>query len=466
MRLRLALVVLAGALLFAIVVAKRSAGPPPLSSTPVRGTLGPARTLPPGFLGFNGEAITGPGVWSSPSFARAVAGLRPQAIRVFGGTPADYWDWRAGTYVSSPQVPAPLAALRPRIKLTIAGWASLVHAAGAAPLFDLNLVTSDLGSQLAMLRAASAAGMPVRAVELGNELYMPQYSSLFRDGAAYGRAATRWVAAIKAAFPGVMVAVDAYPGTDGNDATPNSRERRWNGELLATVRGEDALTLHAYFASGLHPGGAPASGDQAEVMLSQPGRRLLAIARLVAGLPTRLPLWVTEWNLYDPRTHAAQTWAQGLAVATFGLDLIATPRVTQADYHALVSSAPFGALRDPAGTPSFPLSAGGLAMQTLLAALGQAQAARPLGFGAEPVGGVELAGGGRAAGAVIVNLTAQPAPIELPAELRGRPYVERHAPPATVVTGSQSVPEDSGVTGATMTLPPFSLLRIAAALQP
>jgi hypothetical protein len=195
-------------------------------------------------------------------------------------------------------------------------------------------------------------------------------------------------------------------------------------------------------------------------MLSQPGRRLLAIARLVAGLPTRLPLWVTEWNLYDPRTRAAQTWAQGLAAAAFGLDLIATPRVTQADYHALVSSAPFGALRDPAGTPSFPLSAGGVAMQALLASLGNAQQARPLGFSNEPVGGVELAGAGGGAGAVIVNLTAQPAPIEVPAELRGRRYVERDARPAKVVTGTQSVRRDAGVTGATMTLAPFSLLRI------
>jgi hypothetical protein len=141
-------------------------------------------------------------------------------------------------------------------------------------------------------------------------------------------------------------------------------------------------------------------------------------------------------------------------VAAFGLELVATPRVTQADYHALVSSAPFGALRDPA--PSFTLSAGGVAMQALLAAIQTAGQARAVGFAGEPVGGVEFDG----AGAVVVNLSARPAAVVVPAGLRGRPYVERYTSPGTVVTGTGSLRTTTGKTGADLVLAPYSLLRI------
>jgi len=72
-----------------------------------------------------------------------------------------------------------------------------------------------------------------------------------------------------------------------------------------------------------------------------------------------------------------RSWAQGLAAAAFALDLLSAPRVAQADYQALVSSAP-----EP---PPFRL----------------------------------LARGGRGPAAVILNLSGRPAPVLVPAGLRG-----------------------------------------------
>jgi hypothetical protein len=490
MRRRLAPAILLAiviALLVLAVVRHQSAQPPQPALIPRgvahRAVLGPARKLPPAVLGVNGEAIIGPGVWTNPSFLSAVAALRPETIRVFGGTPANFWNWRTGTYVRSPRVPSTLSALRDHIQMTLADWAGVVRAAGAAPVFDLNMFTSDLGSQLAMLHAAVRVGMPVTQVELGNELYLPQYAVRFRDGAAYGREASRWIAAIRRAFPGALVAVDAYPGRDTNTGTVDERERDWNAELLRTVRGEAALSLHAYFASGLGPRASLASPAAAEEMLRAPGRRWAELDRLINRLPHRLEVWVTEWNLFDTVARVHGTWAQGLAVVAFELDLLTDPRVVQSDYETLVNSAPFGAIfgntaglqlsSSPAGgsvtfkavvvqapaTPLFGLATGGVAMQGLLGALAGAAFASPISFGPATIRGTVVAGK-NGFGAVIVNLSDKPLRISLPAALQRLPFTERWGRPVTLVAGIASLENHTGTTGPTAELEPFSLLEI------
>jgi len=284
-----------------------------LSAVPLTGVLGPIRTVPTGLLGFNGEAVTGSaGLWSDPRFVAAVAALHPEAIRVFGGTPANYWNWRTGTYDHSALVPENLSRLRRHVHVTLSDWARIVRAADATPVFDLNLLTSDLRSQLAMLRAARRLGMPVRDVELGNELYLPVYAHRFRDGAAYGRVASRWIAAIKRRFPGVSVAADAYAGRDTNSTTVDGRELHWNSGMLSTLRGEAALSMHSYFASGLGPRASLASPKAAEAMLTSPVHRFIALARLLAGLHTKARIWVTEWNLFDTVARVHETWPSPL----------------------------------------------------------------------------------------------------------------------------------------------------------
>jgi hypothetical protein len=490
MRRRIApglLLVIIVAVLVAALAHHRGPTVPPVPHGPRHhAILGPLRPLPPGLLGVNGEAIID-SAWSNPRFLSAVAALHPQAIRVFGGTPANFWDWRTGTYVRSPRVPSTLAALRSHIHVTLADWARVLRVTGAVPVYDLNLFTSNLRSQLAMLHAARRLGMPIAEVELGNELYLPPYAVRFRSGAQYGRVASRWIAAIRREFPGVLVAADAYPGRDTNTGTVNERELRWNAEMLSTLRGESALSLHAYFASGLGPNASLASPAAAEKMLSAPTRRWAHLARFIARLP-KLEIWVTEWNLFDTVARVHGTWAQGLAVATFGLDLVSAPLVVQADYETLVDSAPFGAIfgntaglqLDSGGgggggqatfravtarapvTPLFGLAAGGVAMQALFSALVGANVSRTIRFRSAPVHGI-VVGGTSGFGAVIVNLSRKPFVMSVPRVLRGLPYRERYARPIALVAGTATLRHESGTTPAAFELAPFSLLEIGKA---
>jgi hypothetical protein len=468
--------------------------PTPRPAVAVQAAPGRSRQLPPALLGFNGEAVTGPGnVWSDPRFVGAVAALRPQALRVFGGTTANYWDWRAGGFVRSRSLPGSLRAARAHVHVTLADWARVVQAAHATPVFDLNLYTSTLGSQLAMLGAAEKLGMPITYVELGNELYLPAYANRFRDGGTYGRLATRWAAAVKRQFPRAKVAAVAFAGPDSNTNKIDAREVGWNPGLLGTLRGVDALTFHAYFTSGLAADASLSSPVAAEAMLSAPARRWAPLSVLIARLPPGTDAWVTEWNLFDRGAPVHGTWAQGLGVAAFGLDLVTAPRVEQADYHSLVSSAPFGALfgdgdglalgpghgsvlfqrvsSQPPRTPRFGLSGGGVAMQALLGALSGARSARPLSFtSADPrfassgvglVRGAMFAGASNA-GAVVANLSAHPVALALPPVLSRLPYRQRWAPPGTLVTGVGSLRLREGKTSASLMLEAFSLTRVGA----
>jgi hypothetical protein len=415
-------------------------------------------------------------MWSDPRFRAAVAALAPQAIRVFGGTTANYWDWRAGTFVRGPHVPAALARARPHVHVTLADWAALARTSRALPVFDLNLVTSTLASQLAMLRAARRVGMPVRLVELGNELYGTRYRGRFPSGAAYGRVATRWAAALHAAFPGVQVAAVADPGGDVNLASAPGAAAAWNAGLARNLHGAQALTLHLYFASGLARRERPAAGG--------PVTRLLAAgAGVVAAMRShidrsRLATWVTEWNLFDRVAPVQETWAQGLAVAAVGIDLLADPRVTQIDNHALVASAPFGALfastdglrnadpqfarvGDPPATKLYGRSADGVAMGALLAALRGAPGGRlaPVTFaGGE---GLIVAAAGRVR-AVLVNVSEHSLAVALPAALVGLSVRALRGDPATLVAGTSSLDSSGGRSGGTLTLPAYSLTLVGA----
>jgi len=158
------------------------------------------------------------------------------------------------------------------------------------------------------------------------------------------RVASRWVARLRAAFPGAQIAAVGFvPQSPG--ARISTRERGWNAGVLSTLRDADALTFHPYFQSGLAGTASLRSVRAATAMLLAPALRWGEVrASALAGLSPGMRAWLTEYNLFDRVAPAHTTWAQGLALDAYSLELAGDPRVAQADVHALVASAPFGAL--------------------------------------------------------------------------------------------------------------------------
>ncbi len=386
----------------------------------------PYRRLPSAFAGFNAPFRLNSWQVSSPGLHEAAAGLRPGALRVFGGTTANYWDWRTGKFFDRRGVPPRLRKVsRGMSPIHLSDWAGLVSDANATPVFDLNLVTSSLSDQLAMLHAAEALGMPIRRIELGNELFYsaPLVVRAFPTPEAYGRTATRWIEAIHAEFPDAQIAAVGFGyGPEGADR----RQASWDRRVRKTLRGESALTFHAYWDA---PHTRRLSGGPLAAALAAPLRLLATLrSRGLDRLPDGVDAWITEWNVW----HGAKlrgTWANGLADAAYLLGLLGERRVTQEDLHPLVHSQPLAALfgnplgfHDGPGTVRYAPTAVGEAIGQLYPALSGGVRVRRLRLPDAPriagtrlaaVRGVAVEGGG----ALLVNLSGRSRTVALAAGL-------------------------------------------------
>lgn len=220
---------------------------------------GPERSLPAHFLGFNGESFVLPAdarLMTSNALQSKLAAIPGVIVRIPGGTPSQWIDWRNGQLIDAPGTP--FASVSPdRPALTLRDWAKLVKGSHSTPLWDLNVLTSSLSDQLAMLRTAHALGLPVRYVELGNELWDPEtpYVTRFPTGAAYGTAMDPWIVAIHRDFLGVSVAVsgadESDPQLDGEERGTRAGTRAFSRRSGARTRSPSTPTGHC--PTGRHP---------------------------------------------------------------------------------------------------------------------------------------------------------------------------------------------------------------------
>jgi hypothetical protein len=318
--------------------------PVPLQLVP-----GVARAVAPAFFGVNGARIisrTNAAQWHDPVFAQALAELSPGFLRIQGGTTSQWLDWRTGRFDQGPGSPY-LGANAGRRPILMRDWAALLRATGAQPVYDLNVTTSTPADQIAMLRAARRLGMPVRYVELGNELYLGDktYEKLYPTGADYARAMNRWIDVLRAGFPHLRIAVSAADTSSTLfSAFYGKRYTQWNRLLYAGIRGADAVALHPYWFP------TPLDGATASAASGLAAWQALD-RKVIDHVPADLGVWLTEYNQMDiPFTEigvptgalpgAHQTWAVGLSLAAFSLRALADPRVDLALVHSALNGEP------------------------------------------------------------------------------------------------------------------------------
>jgi len=432
----------------------------------------PYHPIPAAFAGFNAPFRKNAWQALSPQLHEAAAGLAPGAIRVFGGTTANYWNWRTGQFYDRHGVPRALRRANRRMShIYLSDWAKLVDQANATPVFDLNLVTSRLSGQLAMLRRARDLGMVIRRVELGNELYghAPLIDRAIPTPEAYGRKATRWIRAIKRRFPHARVAAVGL----GSSLwwPPRTRRGRWDPGVLRTLRGEDALTFHTYWK----PPVGRLSRARLSKVLAAPLRRLF---QLRSGglrlLPDGVVAWVTEWNVWHG-SPLLGTWANGLSDAEYLLALLGEPRVRQEDLHALINRKPFAALfanaegfgaNQPATVPFAPTAVGRI-LGEMYPLLSGGPRVRQLTFKDAPrIQGTRFAAIQAVAvqhrGVLLLNLTRHTHRVR-PGEGPGCEGTldSIWARPAARITGhAGEITHRTAQAGATLSLPPYSVNRL------
>jgi hypothetical protein len=317
------------------------------ASTAATGTASPAQ-FPVPVYGVNYD-YAGAASFAAVNVGPLLKQLDPETLRYPGGTEADYFDWHTGQPTNGSS----------SYSFTLTDLYHAYQATGAPPIFDLNVLAAgnrlNTSDQVAMLTAAQNLGLPVKYVEIGNELYgggaTGAFAQAFPTGADYGKTVALYVQALHQHFKGVQVAADAVL----NPAPGNPREQQWNSQLLATATGAgapDALILHDY------PGVTynPFTSADVPPLFANAYTGISGLASAVKSLDGK-PVWLTEYNFRGPYVPpkkrkpnpVTNTYARELYVAEFALMLPPIPDLTLADYFtALEQGTVFGAWATPA----------------------------------------------------------------------------------------------------------------------
>lgn len=247
-----------------------------------------------------------------PAFIDTLNVLGVQVLRYPGGIRSDSTDWRTFTHPSLTELAVTRAALNCDID------------------FVLNMNTSTLNEQIAMLDSAHNLGIPIRYVEFGNEVSnstAPLRQKFQSRGDIYGDTCKIWAAAIKAKYP--LVKFGAWGENKPDIPT-------WQTDLLS-VFVPDALISHLY------PNELQYTDTTTGIIDTALFARILNNSFTRSGFTGSIPIWITEYNLSPNNINllAAGEHIRGLVFMTKLMQ--AKPEIRMLLMHS-TEGAPNGAL--------------------------------------------------------------------------------------------------------------------------
>ncbi len=334
---------------------------------------GITRELPEWFFGVNGNMGTVNLPWDNARNIESFKQLGARSIRYPAGTIANTWDWDKGWMddkvadsllidwvVSQGWKTAP-------VRYPLSNFKKAIDASGAMPVYVLNMLSKDLEHSLRGLRQAKALGLPVRFIEMGNELYFNLKLEVGRYPTPedYGKTCFAWIKAIKQEFPEAKCAVVSW------EAVRSERHKNWTERVLKYATNADAVVFHVYTPFGLGGGRErvnnqagqegltsgdslskdPAVRQQQELtLLQQPAvwEQVLHTADEAAlrykamRVPMDKAIWATEFNVRADNSAIRGTWGNTLFIFRFYQHFLASPQIQMTHYHN-IQGIPFGA---------------------------------------------------------------------------------------------------------------------------
>jgi len=469
----------------------------------IKTELGEPRNLLPDFMCYNANSVQ-VADWQNRDFIAAVNNLSPSRLRIPGGDVGNYWDWKRGGLIKNiSSLPAGLPFFlrfkaRQHTASKLPNFQAGLAATNTEPIFVLNMLTSDLQSQLEMLAKAEDLGMEIKYVELGNELYfnIPNYKKVFPNPRAYGLAAKKWTAAVKQKFPDAQIAVI------GVVPPPNKppRLQNWNKVMRGTVLPTaDAIALHTYYNHGLDSRSGKSSDypyfelEEVSQILGEPFRNWQELKedRNYQAIPKDKKIWITEYNLFEdifrdgndkPIPRVAGSWTHGLYNLATSLLFLEESRIESICNHSLVEGSIFGAIlntRDSFVNPGdesmiatpMSLSATGSALSLLGEAMQNMTSARPIEFKNAPqlmgkdnlkypaVYGWQFSSN-RDKRAIVVNLSSQKLEIDAANLADTFNYQQLFANPRALVNDPKAININKGEGNNKIVLPSYSVTKI------
>ena len=468
----------------------------------INAELGKPRSLSPIFMCYNVNS-TQVANWQNKSFINAVNNLSPSTLRIPGGDIGNYWNWqRGGLIENTASLPNGLPFFlrfkaRQYTASKLTDFQTGLAATNTKPIFVLNMLTSELEFQLAMLRKAKDLGMEVKYIELGNEFYfnIPNYKKTFPNPRAYGLIAKKWTEAIIQEFPNVKIAV---VGVVPPLKKP-PRLQNWNKVMRGTVLPNvDAITLHIYNGHGLENRVKQQNNypyfksEDVSIILGEPFRnwQLLRADSNYKAIPSDKQIWITEYNLFEdifqqvsdkPTPRVAGSWTHGLYNLATSLLFVEESRIESICNHSLSESSIFGAILNDSDSFVNPanrnmrvapmtLSATGEALSLLGEATQNMTNATPIKFETAQLKGKNNFNYPAVYGwqfnndtekkAILLNLSSQAREINLSSLFSFPKYQQLSASPQALVKDSTTISKTIGDIKETVTLAPYSVTKV------
>lgn len=462
------------------------------------------RSLSPYYLGYNAPPIVGPS-WTNATFAKAVAQFQPGTLRYPGGTVANYWDWKTGWFLPNT---TRFQSFKPNI-YRLQELQAAVTTTGAIPVYVLNMLTSDLPTQMDMLRSARTLGLPVQYIELGNEFNLDENKQAFPTAQIYGKAATQWIQAIRAEFPDVRIAAVGEMPVHSSflNLGSNTRRANWNSDVLQTLKGADALVMHPYVKPGLQTEerardtpdyiGNTTTQKTEETLVTATGGAARVVSafydmwstlrKTLQSLPSAMNIWFTEYNLEDRIGVIRGTWLHGILAALITLTFLEEKRTELVSYYDTIGTTGFEILfpndhafqgiinRSAIKTTPYDLTATGIAMREVSTAMHGMTSAQRMSFHPNPqlvdsngntfsaLQGWLLSNDKKTQG-IVINCSEASFTLQNNAALAAfaalTTYQQLADTPLKLITGQASMLPKQGVFQDALILPPYSLTHL------
>lgn len=463
-----------------------------ISAEAIKPVVAETHRLEPHFIGFNQPFAGQTQPWSRGSLLKQFQLVQGANFRFPAGTLGTYWNWKTGRVEETLDPQKVMGWVRPLINgrgdYKPADLQIPAKQAGCAPVFMLGMVVHSLDEYIAELRQAETLGIPVRYIELGNEIIFnnaePLLEEKFPTAERYGEVATEWIAALKKAFPNAKVAAC---GSFVSSDSQSERRRTWNERMMKTLKGADAITFHLYVRDvlrseqervGLSEVEAQRRATKAEA--NAPNQPLtkervdatLGIVDSFLGksfektkMPAGMDVWVTEFSAGGAGGSSAN-WLGGLVTAAL-LDACLRRSVTLTCHHTMGVVFGAGGGRGQPQSTSTELNSFGLALRAYASATTGMTSSTRLDFPTGPQ--IVLPGGGRRPGvlgwtfrnaegnerALLINLLDEQVTLRMGQIINERQAaIQYHAPPHLPASQVQAITFE---TADELLLPPYSL---------
>ncbi len=305
--------------------------------------------------------------YRDPELLLKIKGLGIRYLRIPGGTVANYWDWSRGglidieslkTLINHPQ-PDLLFPI-PKYNQThhsIENTATLLHTLDMAPIFVLNMTSSSLETEIAYLKEFENQGIPIRYVELGNELYFQRNANQLPNPSLqkYVQLSNEWISRLRTEFPKVEVSYVAALNKRNFNSQASMIDNFMTGEdwnsQVRDIKASNASVHYYYKSRGISSldencgilkycvrDRFDVSQESFSQYLGSPFYDFKEIDPMTVNtLGDNKKLWLTEFNIAEKSTAAAGTWAHGLFVLNQAITLLANDQIEIACVHSLIS---------------------------------------------------------------------------------------------------------------------------------